>query len=161
WAGRKKGKSCPVRRRGTLSQLTPTPRPRRWTAARLPVRLLGGWVVVPIEPHSAPFSPIGPHHPPRRRLPVDLTTPHARALVSEAGPELLSRMRHDLAHLTPMPPSDRLDALLRDQEFRWGEGECVGAEVYLQAFPHMMAYDETLLYLISGELHLRGVLGDA
>src|SRR5262249_27428177 len=95
-----------------------------------------------------------------RRLPMDLTTPHARALVSVASPELLSRMRHGLEHLTPMPPSERLDALLRDQECRWDGGECVGAEVYRQAAPQMVSDDDTLLYLISGELHLRGRLGD-
>ncbi len=91
---------------------------------------------------------------------LDLTMPHSRALLSAPAPELMARLGHDLAQITPLPPPERIDALLRDQQSRWERGECVGAELYRLAAPQAVGDDDTLLYLISGELRLRGAAGE-
>src|SRR3954447_21265233 len=80
--------------------------------------------------------------------------------LSPPSPDLIARLRTDLAPLTPLPPADRLDGLLCDQSSRWLRGVCVAVEAYRTAAPHLIADDDTLLCLISGELRLRCEAGD-
>ncbi|MBY0230667.1 MAG: protein kinase [Gemmataceae bacterium] len=84
---------------------------------------------------------------------------NSRSLLSSIGADALAHLGKVMGDLTPLPPEERLDALLRDQAERWNAGAPIGAEFYRQAAPGLVD-DDSLLLLVSGELRLRGQAGE-
>src|SRR4051812_48723559 len=76
---------------------------------------------------------------------------------SSTPPHILAR---ELSSLKNLSPSERIAALLADQERRWFQGDRVPAEHYRAAVPCLQTEVEALLDLVYNELLLRQQLGE-
>jgi hypothetical protein len=85
--------------------------------------------------------------------------PPASRLLCDPPADVVASLVRDLASLQALPASERLDALLLDQQGRWRRGDRLAVEAYQRARPDLID-DETLLHLITSEAMLRRDRGE-